>query len=166
MSDMPETIIRKKESGELIRVRRFFNFDMDGRRHSINAGYLVTFRQALSIYLGTDDTVAFLIRKQWTNEIIPDDTAIGQFTNISILGEVLNIVALPVVLYDQEIKERENNKLRFGEKEVLRLGPPPTVDWIGNKWYGKGTYEDIMGQPPTTGWVGDRWYGMEGDESN
>jgi hypothetical protein len=55
----------------------------------------------------------------------------------------LEVIPLPVELYNEEIQKRMTNKLRFGEYEVFRFGPPPTADEIGNKFYRKGTYEIV-----------------------
>jgi hypothetical protein len=142
--ELPVTLIRRRECGEVFRVRRFINFIINGQEHTVVVGYLVSFRDMLSIYLGTDKNVtAFLITRPYSREVLPDETVIGLYNNISIAHEYLEVIPLPVELYNEEIQKRMTNKLRFGEYEVFRFGPPPTADEIGNKFYRKGTYEIV-----------------------
>lgn len=138
---MQATKIRRIEDGEIIYVSRQISFVIDNSNHVVRGGYLVPFKELLSSYLKTSDGTSFLITRQWTKQIVPDHTAIGQYWNTSIAGEFLYVVALPSDIYNEEIKLRLKNKLRFGEREVYDFGSPPSADWIGNKWYGKGTYE-------------------------
>ena len=137
------TVIRNWVTGEKFNVLRRFCFVSDGREHSVVAGYLDSFRKVLANYLCLDNDTAFLITRPHTREVLLDTTAIGLFSNFSITYETLEVIALPIPLYDEEISQRMNNKLRFGEPEVFRFGANPSADDIGNRWYGQGIYEFV-----------------------